>query len=62
VKKALQADGSLLLAADIDFLAPDDGALHDYKVLQQWAAKISELYGDQASSNCTIQVGPLIPS
>ncbi len=44
VKKALHADGSLVMAADIDFFVPDDGALQAY-------------YGDVATSDCSIQVG-----
>jgi hypothetical protein len=65
VKKALHTDGSLLVAADFDFLPPDDGGakviceattLQGYEDLQQWAAKFSELHGDKSSSDCTIQV------
>jgi hypothetical protein len=68
VQKALQADGSLMVAADVEFLAPnDDGssgkaidecALHADEVHKRWAAKFSEFYGDDASYDCTIQVGP----
>jgi hypothetical protein len=66
VKKALYKDGSLLVAADVEFLPPDDsgaakviceGALQGYEDIQRWASKFPELHGDQASSDCTIKVG-----
>ncbi len=67
VKRARHADGSLVVAADIDFLAPNDSSslseatLQGYKDRERWATKISELYNDPASSDCTIQVGSLRP-
>jgi hypothetical protein len=56
--KALHADGSLLVAADIEFLAPDDGVPQCDADMQQWPTKFSEFYGDAKTSDCSIQVGP----
>jgi hypothetical protein len=69
VKKALHADGSLVVAAEVDFLPPNDsgmkaieqGALRDHEDRQEWGVKFSELYGHEASSDCSIQVGASRP-
>ncbi len=55
VKKALRADGSLLVAAEVDFLPPDDHTL-DVDLLQ-WPTNFSKFYGDVGSSDCRIEVG-----
>ncbi len=67
VRKALHADGSLLVAVDIEFLlhphdesdakAISECALRRYEDCEQWATKFSKLHGDEASSDCAIKVG-----
>jgi hypothetical protein len=47
-----------MVAAKVEFLAPDDdSALHSDEAQQRWATNFSGLCGDQASSDCTIEVG-----